>query len=81
MFKYVLYGKVIFDLIKNEYDKVYYVLGEVDIEICNIMKILVENGKGIIIVVSYGVFFIGILVKNLYYVVLVYGVKLKIIVL
>ncbi|ANN87385.1 DNA helicase [Shigella phage SHBML-50-1] len=81
MFKHVSHGKAIFDLIKNEYDKVYYVSGEVDTETRNIMKTLAENGKGIIIVASYGVFSTGISVKNLHHVVLAHGVKSKIIVL
>lgn len=81
MFKHVSHGKAIFDLIKNEYDKVYYVSGEVDTETRNVMKTLAENGKGIIIVASYGVFSTGISVKNLHHVVLAHGVKSKIIVL
>ncbi|UPW39465.1 putative DNA repair helicase [Escherichia phage vB_EcoM_ESCO47] len=82
MFKHVTHGKEIFEAIKElGYEKVYYVSGEVDTETRNALKVMAENGKGIIIVASYGVFSTGISVKNLHHVIFAHGVKSKIIVL
>lgn len=82
MFKHVTHGKEIFEAIKElGYEKVYYVSGEVDTETRNAFKVMAENGKGIIIVASYGVFSTGISVKNLHHVIFAHGVKSKIIIL
>jgi superfamily II DNA or RNA helicase len=63
------------------HEQVYYVSGEVNTETRNALKAMAENGKGIIIVASYGVFSTGISVKNLHHVILAHPVKSKIIVL
>ena len=82
MFKHVAHGKELLEMIKAAgHEKVYYVSGEVNTETRNALKLMAENGKGIIIVASYGVFSTGISVKNLHHVILAHGVKSKIIVL
>lgn len=82
MFKHVTHGKELFEMIKElGHEKVYYVSGEVDTATRNALKEMAENGKGIILVASYGVFSTGISVKNLHHVILAHGVKSKIIVL
>lgn len=82
MFKHVEHGKELFQMIKDlGHEKVYYVSGEVDTETRNALKVMAENGTGIIVVASYGVFSTGISVKNLHHVILAHPVKSKIIVL
>lgn len=82
MFKNVAHGKAMFDMIKETgYEKVYYVSGEVNTETRNALKVMAENGTGIIVVASYGVFSTGISVKNLHHIIFAHGVKSKIIVL
>lgn len=82
MFKHVAHGKELFEMIKAAgHEQVYYVSGEVNTETRNALKAMAENGKGIIIVASYGVFSTGISVKNLHHVILAHPVKSKIIVL
>ena len=82
MFKNIAHGKELYEKIKADgHKEVYYVSGEVTTEVRNALKVMAENGKGIIIVASYGVFSTGISVKNLHHVVLAHPVKSKIIVL
>ncbi|ARW58163.1 RNA-DNA and DNA-DNA helicase [Serratia phage X20] len=82
MFKNIAHGKELFEMIKETgHKEVYYVSGEVNTEARNALKVMAENGKGIIIVASYGVFSTGISVKNLHHVILAHPVKSKIIVL
>jgi superfamily II DNA or RNA helicase len=82
MFKLTAHGKELYQMIKDlGHEKVYYVSGEVSTETRNALKEMAENGKGIIIVASYGVFSTGISVKNLHHVILGHPVKSKIIVL
>lgn len=81
MFKHVAHGKALYEFIKAQHKEVYYVSGEVDTATRNALKVMAENGKGIILVASYGVFSTGISVKNLHHIILAHGVKSKIIVL
>lgn len=81
MFKHVEHGKAMYEFLKERYDKVYYVSGEVSTEIRNELKSTAEGGKGIIVVASYGVFSTGISVKNLHHIIFAHPVKSKIIVL
>ena len=82
MFKHVAHGKELFEMIKElGHEKVFYVSGEVSTETRNALKLMAENGTGIIVVASYGVFSTGISVKNLHHIILAHGVKSKIIVL
>ncbi|AEN93938.1 DNA helicase [Escherichia phage Bp7] len=81
MFKNIEHGKTLFEMVKEQHKEVYYVSGEVNTETRNALKVMAENGKGIIVVASYGVFSTGISVKNLHHVVFAHGVKSKIIVL
>ena len=81
MFKNIEHGKTLFEMVKEQHKEVYYVSGEVNTETRNALKLMAENGKGIIVVASYGVFSTGISVKNLHHVVFAHPVKSKIIVL
>lgn len=81
MFKNVKHGKALYESLKKMHDKVYYVSGEVNTETRNALKVMAENGTGIIIVASYGVFSTGISIKNLHHVVFAHPVKSKILVL
>lgn len=81
MFKNIEHGKTLFEMVKEQHKEVYYVSGEVNTETRNALKVMAENGKGIIVVASYGVFSTGISVKNLHHVVFAHPVKSKIIVL
>lgn len=81
MFKNIEHGKMLFETCKGLHDKVYYVSGEVTTEVRNALKVMAENGKGIIVVASYGVFSTGISVKNLHHIIFAHPVKSKIIVL
>ena len=82
MFKNIEHGKLMFEMLKESgYEKVYYVSGEVDTETRNALKVMAENGKGIIVVASYGVFSTGISVKNLHHIIFAHPVKSKVIVL
>lgn len=81
MFKNVAHGKALYEKMKESYDKVYYVSGEVSTETRNALKQMAENDTGIIVVASYGVFSTGISVKNLHNIVLAHPVKSKVIVL
>lgn len=82
MFKNIAHGKELFQMIQElGHKEVYYVSGEVNTETRNALKVMAENGKGIIVVASYGVFSTGISVKNLHHVILAHPVKSKIIVL
>ncbi|ARB05977.1 hypothetical protein fHeYen901_204 [Yersinia phage fHe-Yen9-01] len=82
MFKNIAHGKDLFEKIKaTGHEKVYYVSGEVDTETRNALKVMAENGTGIIVVASYGVFSTGISVKNLHHIIFAHPVKSKIIVL
>ena len=81
MFKNIEHGKTLLEMCKEKHDQVYYVSGEVTTEVRNALKVMAENGKGIIVVASYGVFSTGISVKNLHHVIFAHPVKSKIIVL
>lgn len=81
MFKNIEHGKTLLEMCKENHDNVYYVSGEVTTEVRNALKEMAENGKGIIVVASYGVFSTGISVKNLHHVIFAHPVKSKIIVL
>jgi superfamily II DNA or RNA helicase len=81
MFKNIEHGKALFEMCKAQHKEVYYVSGEVDTDTRNALKVMAENGKGIIVVASYGVFSTGISVKNLHHVIFAHPVKSKIIVL
>ncbi|UPW37901.1 tail completion protein [Escherichia phage vB_EcoM_ESCO10] len=81
MFKNIEHGKTLFEMVKEQHKEVYYVSGEVNTETRNALKLMAENGKGIIVVASYGVFSTGISVKNLHHVIFAHPVKSKIIVL
>ena len=82
MFKNIEHGKKLVELVKEAgAEKVYYVSGEVTTEVRNALKEMAENGKGIVVVASYGVFSTGISVKNLHHVIFAHPVKSKIIVL
>lgn len=82
MFKNIEHGKSMFEMLKEAgHEKVYYVSGEVDTETRNALKVMAENGKGIIVVASYGVFSTGISVKNLHHIIFAHPVKSKVIVL
>ncbi|AIZ02834.1 DNA helicase [Escherichia phage vB_EcoM_VR26] len=82
MFKNIEHGKSMFEMLKEAgHENVYYVSGEVDTETRNALKVMAENGKGIIVVASYGVFSTGISVKNLHHIIFAHPVKSKVIVL
>lgn len=82
MFKNIEHGKALVEMVKAAgHKEVYYVSGEVTTEVRNALKVMAENGKGIIVVASYGVFSTGISVKNLHHVIFAHPVKSKIIVL
>lgn len=82
MFKNAEHGKELFQMVKDlGHEKVYFVNGEVDTDTRNALKVMAENGTGIIVVASYGVFSTGISVKNLHHVIFAHPVKSKIIVL
>lgn len=82
MFKNIEHGKALVEMVKaSGHKEVYYVSGEVTTEVRNALKVMAENGKGIIVVASYGVFSTGISVKNLHHVIFAHPVKSKIIVL
>lgn len=82
MFKNIEHGKKLVELVKEAGGKdVHYVSGEVTTEVRNALKVMAENGKGIIVVASYGVFSTGISVKNLHHIIFAHPVKSKIIVL
>lgn len=82
MFKNVAHGKALYEMIKETgHKKVYYVSGEVNTETRNALKIMAENGTGIIVVASYGVFSTGISVKNLHHIIFAHPVKSKVTVL
>ncbi|BBC78249.1 DNA helicase [Escherichia phage EcS1] len=82
MFKNAEHGKELFQMVKDlEHKEVFFVNGEVDTDTRNALKVMAENGKGIIVVASYGVFSTGISVKNLHHIIFAHPVKSKIIVL
>lgn len=82
MFKNIEHGKKLVEMVKEAGGKdVHYVSGEVTTEVRNALKVMAENGKGIIVVASYGVFSTGISVKNLHHIIFAHPVKSKIIVL
>ena len=80
MFKHIEHGKKLVEILKETYDKVYYVSGEVDANTRDALKKLAENETGVIVVASYGVFSTGISVKNLHHVLLAHPVKSAVIV-
>jgi len=70
LFQYVeKHGKILFDLIKNKVDenrKVFYVSGEVDAELREEIRKIVEKEENAIIVASLGTFSTGVNIKNLH---------------
>lgn len=65
-FQHKEHGKEIYDLIKNDYEHVVYIDGDVKIEIREDIRKYIETTTGVIAVVSYGTTSTGWSVKNLH---------------
>lgn len=70
LYQYVeKHGKLLFDLLKNnnpENRKIFFIHGNVDVEVREEIRQLVESEKNAIIVASFGVYSTGVNIKNLH---------------
>lgn len=69
LYQYVeKHGKILFDLIEKSASgrKVFFIYGDTDVEIREQTRSIVENERSAIIIASFGVFSIGINIRNLH---------------
>jgi len=67
LYQYVdKHGKILYDLLKNNDRKVFFIYGKTDVEIREETRKVVENEKRSIIIASYGVFSTGVNIRNLH---------------
>ena len=60
------HGKVLYELMKNEDRKVFFVYGKTDVEVRESVREITEKENDAIIIASYGTFSTGINIKNLH---------------
>lgn len=81
LFRHEEHGKKLYNAMKKVYDKVYFANGGTSVKDRDALKFAAENGDGLIIVASLGIFSTGISIKKLHHVIFGCGLKSKVLTL
>ena len=66
LFRYIDYGKAIFEMLKKTNDRTYFIFGETAVEIREQVRKIAEKYDNVIIVASYRIFSQGVNIKRLH---------------
>jgi len=78
MVDFIRHGQELFDILKNDKKKVYFIRGEVEVEEREKIRNLLEKHDNIIVVAISKIFSTGVNIKNLHYLIFAGGGKAKI---